>query len=222
MAMFGRKENEMSSSETNSQVSGGMQRASVGSADPMAQRSPMPVSAASVPAVSRRSVEPSSHSPSRRPGDRGSDNAERKLTVGRGLSLSGEITACDVLVVEGSMEAKLPDGKLLEIAESGQFRGSAEVENADIAGRYDGQLIVHGRLTVRGTGKISGIIKYGELEVSAGGQIIGEMQVAGGGQQQASPQAGIGSSFRSSAARFVAPMPEEEDEAAAQQRAMKA
>jgi cytoskeletal protein CcmA (bactofilin family) len=109
-------------------------------------------------------------------------NAEgRKLIVGDGLSLSGEITSCDILVVAGKVEAKLTDGKLLEINETGQFRGSVEIENADIAGRYDGQLVVHGRLTVRSTGRISGMVKYGELEVSAGGQIIGELQVTGGG-----------------------------------------
>jgi len=107
----------------------------------------------------------------------------RKLIVGDGLSLSGEITSCDILVVAGKVEAKLTDGKLLEINETGQFRGSVEIENADIAGRYDGQLVVHGRLTVRSTGRISGMIKYGELEVNAGGQIIGEMQVSGGGSQ---------------------------------------
>lgn len=111
----------------------------------------------------------------------GLDSEERKLTVGKGLSLSGEIAACDILVVEGKVEAKLSDGKLLEITETGQFRGAVEIENADIAGRYDGDLTVHGRLTIRGTGRISGIVKYGELEVNAGGQIIGEMQVVGGG-----------------------------------------
>jgi cytoskeletal protein CcmA (bactofilin family) len=107
----------------------------------------------------------------------------RKLIVGDGLSLSGEITSCDILVVAGKVEAKLTDGKLLEINESGQFRGSVEIENADIAGRYDGQLVVHGRLTVRSTGRISGMVKYGELEINAGGQIIGELQVTGGGAQ---------------------------------------
>ncbi len=160
---------------------------------------------------SARSLTPASAVPARRPLDISHSGVtrreprpvggaeERKLTVGRGLSLSGEITACDVLVVEGKVEAKLTDGKLLEITESGQFRGSVEIENADIAGRYDGQLTVHGRLTVRGTGRITGMLKYGELEVNAGGQIIGEMQVVGGG---AGMQAMGGSSFKN-AAKFT-------------------
>ena len=145
-----------------------------------------------------------------------SEGSERKLTVGKGLSLAGEITSCDILVVEGKVEAKLSDGKLLEITEAGQFRGSVEIENADIAGRYDGQLVVHGRLTVRSTGRISGTVKYGELEVNAGGQIIGEVQVAGGGVQGAATS---GSNGFKNAAKFTSILDEEdEDEAKAEQR----
>ncbi|MGB9154279.1 MAG: polymer-forming cytoskeletal protein, partial [Alphaproteobacteria bacterium] len=148
---------------------------------------------ASSPSANRRLPEVS-----RRSSAGGADSG-RKLIVGDGLSLSGEITSCDILVVAGKVEAKLTDGKLLEINETGQFRGSVEIENADIAGRYDGQLVVHGRLTVRSTGRVSGMIKYGELEVSAGGQIIGEMQVTGGGAQAQAP----GSGGFKSAAKFT-------------------
>jgi cytoskeletal protein CcmA (bactofilin family) len=181
-----------------------------------------PATARSVAPETARAMSPASPMPARRPmdlphsssrrssADRISDGTERKLTVGKGLSLSGEIASCDVLVVEGKVEAKLTDGKLLEIAETGQFRGGVEIENADIAGRYDGELTVHGRLTVRGTGRISGIIKYGELEVSAGGQIIGEMQVIGGGAQATSNGGPGGRGFKN-AAKFTAQADDEDD-----------
>jgi cytoskeletal protein CcmA (bactofilin family) len=104
-------------------------------------------------------------------------NEMRKLIVGRDISLSGEITACDVLVVEGTVEAKLRDGRNIEIAESGLFKGSVEIDEADIAGRFEGDISVRGRLRLRSTGKINGSIRYGELEVEAGGQLIGEIQV---------------------------------------------
>jgi len=164
----------------------------------------VPTAATHVP--SRRPSEIAHGSSRRGNNDRSLESGERKLIVGKGLSLSGEITACDVLVVEGKVEAKLADGKMLEITESGQFKGNVEIENADIAGRYDGQLVVHGRLTVRGTGRISGVIKYGELEVNAGGQIIGEMQVTGGGA--------AGNQGFKSAAKFTS-LIDEEDEASA-------
>lgn len=141
----------------------------------------------------------------------GGGEGERRLHVGRGLSVSGEITACDVLVVEGKVEAKLSDGKLIEIAESGQFRGSVEIENADIAGRYDGELTVHGRLTVRSTGRISGMVKYGELEVNPGGQIIGEMQVVGASAAAASSSFTAQAPSFKSAAKFTSLVDDEEE-----------
>ncbi|MCL2505303.1 MAG: polymer-forming cytoskeletal protein [Alphaproteobacteria bacterium] len=122
----------------------------------------------------------------------------RKLIVGDGLSLKGEIVSCDILVVAGKVEVTLTDGRLLEIQETGQFKGNVEIENADIAGRYDGDLVVHGRLTIRSTGRVGGRVKYGELEVNVGGQIIGELEVTNGAM---SPKTGPVSSFKN-ATRF--------------------
>lgn len=102
---------------------------------------------------------------------------QRRLIVGRDISLSGEIGSCDVLVVEGTVEAKLRDGRSIEITENGLFKGSVEIDEADIGGRFEGDIVVRGRLTVRSTGRISGTIKYGELMIEAGGQLIGDVQV---------------------------------------------
>ena len=192
--MFGRKENEENEATM-------MQETSVLQTPATTPRAEAPRTAAPMPG--RRPMETRRATPTPR---MAGETEERKLIVGKGLSLSGEITACDVLVVEGKVEAKLTDGKLLEITETGQFRGSVEIENADIAGRYDGDLTVHGRLTIRGTGRISGIVKYGELEVNAGGQIIGEMHVVGGGAQAATDRP----TFKT-AAKFAAASDEVDD-----------
>ncbi|CAN0499251.1 unnamed protein product, partial [Phaeothamnion confervicola] len=40
----------------------------------------------------------------------------------------------------------------------------------------DGDLTVHGRLTVRATGKVFGKVKYGQLEVERGGIISGTVE----------------------------------------------
>lgn len=183
--MFGRQRNENENQET------AQRQETVSPAARAAEHQHAPRAAA----PARRVVEMPANN-SRRSSS--SNNEEKILKVGKGLSLAGEITSCDILVVEGKVEAKLTEGKLLEITEHGQFRGSVEIENADIAGRFDGNLTVRGRLTVRSSGRISGMVKYGELEVNAGGQIIGEVQVTGGGASQQS-----GNGFKS-AARYAA------------------
>jgi cytoskeletal protein CcmA (bactofilin family) len=95
------------------------------------------------------------------------------LIVGRDIAMAGEIRACDRLIVEGTVEAALNDCRVLEVSESGLFRGTAEVDTADISGNVDGELIVQGRLIIRSTGQIVGSLRYGEMEIERGGQIVG-------------------------------------------------
>ncbi len=102
-------------------------------------------------------------------------SADRTLTIGRGINMSGEIDACDHLLVEGTVEAALKGAKVLDIAESGTFYGTVEIEEATIAGRFEGDITVNGRLTLKSTGVITGSIAYRELEVEAGAMIDGRM-----------------------------------------------
>jgi cytoskeletal protein CcmA (bactofilin family) len=99
----------------------------------------------------------------------------RKLIVGREIVLSGEISACDHLIVEGTVEASVKDCHRLEVSESGLFRGTVEIHEADIAGRFEGQVTVQGRLFIRATGKVDGAVQYGELAVEAGGMLDGQI-----------------------------------------------
>ena len=119
--------------------------------------------------------------PFRRPGDLGgqlrrNDSELRKLTVGREITLSGEITSCDKLIIEGSVEANLNNCRDVEIAESGLFKGSASIEEAEIQGRFEGNLVVRKRLLIKASGRVSGTIRYGQLEIECGGQISGDIQ----------------------------------------------
>lgn len=101
----------------------------------------------------------------------------RKLIVGKEIVLSGQITSCERLVVEGRVEASLSDSRWMEIAESGVFKGMAEIENAEIAGAFEGTLTVREKLMIRAGGKVSGTIRYARIEIEEGGQIAGEVSV---------------------------------------------
>ena len=99
----------------------------------------------------------------------------KKLVVGREISLSGAITACDTLVVEGRVEATLENSELLEITPDGAFKGRVSINEAIIAGEFDGELVVRGRLLVASGGRIVGTIKYGSLVVQEGGHVSGQV-----------------------------------------------
>ncbi len=104
------------------------------------------------------------------------DGEMRQLSVGRDITLSGEITACEKLFIEGSVEANLTNCRHLDIAESGFFKGSTSIEEAEVRGRFEGNLSVRKRLLIKSTGRVSGTIRYGQIEIECGGQISGDIQ----------------------------------------------
>ena len=100
-----------------------------------------------------------------------------KLIVGPNIKLKGvEITDCDTLVVEGRVEATM-DSRVIQIAEKGAFKGSAEIDIAEIHGEFDGELTVREKLVIHATGKVSGKIRYGKVVIAEGGQLSGDVQV---------------------------------------------
>ena len=114
--------------------------------------------------------------PDRALGPVGNDSAANRLVVGRDIRLSGDITECDKLVVEGSVEGILSNARVIEVAPTGHFTGTAEVDEADISGRYDGDLIAREKLIVRAGGHIKGKVSYGRIVIESGGEISGDMQ----------------------------------------------
>ena len=55
------------------------------------------------------------------------------------------------------------------------FFGAVEINEGTIAGRFEGDLVVNGRLTIRATGTVSGSLSYKELAVEAGATIEGKI-----------------------------------------------
>jgi cytoskeletal protein CcmA (bactofilin family) len=126
------------------------------------------------------------------PAPRKTETELRTLIVGREIALSGEITSCDRLVVEGSVEANLANCRDIDIAESGLFKGSASIDEAEIRGRFEGVLTVKKRLLIRSTGKVVGKIRYGQIEVERGGQISGEISSAPAEGEETRPLKAVG------------------------------
>ena len=119
---------------------------------------------------------PQSLAPNQSPGRLGGESDPSRLIVGRDIQLSGEITACEKLVVEGTVEITIPNARVIEIAPSGHFTGSAKVDEAYISGRYDGELVANEKLIVREGGHIKGTVRYGSIVIESGGEISGDMQ----------------------------------------------
>lgn len=197
--MFRRKEDEFDSPETADLLSAdddaievmedaAPAAASSSSSAPAPKPAPAAAPASFRPApmpAPRAAAMPTTTSESRTP-TVATKASKRVLTVGNDIHMKGEISTCDRLVIEGSVDATLKDVHTVELAQTGAFKGTAEIQDAEISGIFEGDLIVHGRLIIYSTGKVAGNIAYGEIEIERGGQISGtiktsaEMKASGG------------------------------------------
>jgi len=148
----------------------------------------MPVKPASVPQaraeIPRRPIDAPPAPPPRRFERQKAPDENKKLTVGRDIRLKGEITSCNKLIVEGQVEAELTEARAIEVAPTGYFKGSANVEEADISGLYEGELLAREILTVRAGGRIHGTVRYGRVVIEAGGEISGDMRSLAPGEAE--------------------------------------
>jgi cytoskeletal protein CcmA (bactofilin family) len=112
-----------------------------------------------------------------RPAGRPDTSDRRTLVVGRGISLQGTVADAERLVVEGTVESQMIQAAELNVTQSGVFKGEVQVEDADIAGVFDGTLTSRGSLTIRATGRVSGTIRARRFSVEEGGQLSGRMEM---------------------------------------------
>lgn len=105
------------------------------------------------------------------------DSDGKNLLVGKQVRIKGEISGCERLQIDGQVDAALSDVKTIEVTASGQFKGTAEVESAVIAGLYEGALKVSGHLEVASTGVLKGSVSYKTIMVANGGKLEGTIEL---------------------------------------------
>ncbi len=108
------------------------------------------------------------------------DGQRRTLVVGRGISVQGTVQDAERLVVEGTVEAAMINGLIeLSISNGGMFKGEVEVDEAEVAGTFDGTLTARHSLIVRTAGRVLGVARCRRLQVEDGGQITGRIEMLG-------------------------------------------
>lgn len=98
-----------------------------------------------------------------------------RLIVGPDVKLKGaEIQDCDILVVEGRVEATM-DSRVIQIAEHGAFSGKVGIDVAEVHGNFEGELTARSQLIIHSTGRVSGKIRYGKILIEEGGELSGDI-----------------------------------------------
>lgn len=141
---------------------------------------------------------------------------ENVVYVGAGVTIKGEISAPDIVVIDGTVEGPVT-ARVVSIGQSGVLRGSISATEVDVAGSAGEQLDVKHLLVVRSSGRVEGNIRYGEIELEKGAVVAGNFSATD--DFRAAPRS---TSLRISASAAAPAAPEAEEESAPAERISRA
>jgi len=111
-----------------------------------------------------------------------------RLYIGEGVTIKGEISVPDTLVVCGVLEGDVTVGNLV-VGETGTIKGRITVaENAEISGKVYEKLEVKCLLILRSSGRVDGNVSYGLLQIEQGATIAGGLSSTDYRPEQKSPK----------------------------------
>ena len=176
--------------------------------------------AAPAPAATQnKPVSAAQNSPSKPSQPKPAAEGAANVHVGPGAKLKGDITGCDTIRVEGTIEGDIVARQLI-LCPGGSFIGTAEVDEAEIEGKFEGTLAVHGRLKLHSSGRIDGTVDYGRIEIESGGEIAGP--IAPHAKQIPAPLSEPTSDSVSDGRRALSPVPKPQHDAQSSRPAARA
>ncbi len=103
------------------------------------------------------------------------EDTSRVLVIREDTFLKGEIRNGGRIEVFGYVEGDVA-GELLIVQPGGRCYGRVKVESADVRGELQGDIVVRQMITIRGSGVVTGNVKYGKLAMEMGGALTAEMR----------------------------------------------
>ncbi|MDX1829644.1 MAG: polymer-forming cytoskeletal protein [Lutibacter sp.] len=95
--------------------------------------------------------------------------SERNV-ISKNTSIKGDIISEGDFRVEGNVEGTIQTAGRVIIGSSGSVKGKVTCNNADIDGKFSGELLVNNLLTLKATAQISGDVVISKLSVEPGAE----------------------------------------------------
>jgi cytoskeletal protein CcmA (bactofilin family) len=99
---------------------------------------------------------------------------DKSIFIGTGVVFKGSISAPNQAIVSGTVEGDLVAKDVL-IGAAGIVTGTTQADFIDVKGELNETVTSKSVLIVRSSGKVTGDVTYGEIEIERGGKIKGTM-----------------------------------------------
>ncbi|MEE9406743.1 MAG: polymer-forming cytoskeletal protein [Polaribacter sp.] len=94
--------------------------------------------------------------------------AMERNVIAKNTTIVGDIKSDGDFRIDGTLEGTLKTNGRVIIGVDGFIKGNVDATNAEIEGKFSGQLQVSQTLTIKGTANISGDVIIGKLSIEPG------------------------------------------------------
>lgn len=94
----------------------------------------------------------------------------QRNVISKNTSIKGDIISEGDFRVEGNVDGTIQTSGRVVIGTSGSVKGKVTCNNADIDGKFSGELLVNNLLTLKATAQISGDVVISKLSVEPGAE----------------------------------------------------
>lgn len=98
----------------------------------------------------------------------GENKVSERNIIGKNTQINGDIISEGDFRIDGTLDGTIKTNGRVIIGEAGFIKGKVECVNADIEGKFSGELIVSNTLTVKTSANINGNVVVGKLSVEPG------------------------------------------------------
>jgi len=109
--------------------------------------------------------------------------------INEGTELKGDIVSSGFFRIDGKVEGNISKPSKIVIGKNGSVNGKLSCEDADIEGKFNGNLNVSGTLTLKATAHIEGEVVVGKLAVEPGATFNASCSMQGAKKAAASTSA---------------------------------
>lgn len=93
-------------------------------------------------------------------------NQQNRIT--EGTSITGDLVSKSGMRIDGNVQGNVKTPSKVVLGETGLIKGTLECENADIEGKFSGNMTISGTLTLRATARVDGDVVAAKLAIEPG------------------------------------------------------
>ncbi len=118
-------------------------------------------------------------------------SAGQPCVIASGISIAGEITGDEDVVIEGRVEGNIRLGRDLKVASTGMVKATIEAQSITVAGELLGDCLATGRVEIQSTGRVTGNIRAPKIIIAEGAMFKGMSDMSGRREDRKDRVAGV-------------------------------